>query len=151
VVTSLRLCIRLLETLKMFGVDISNVILEKAIKIINEDKDSKDDGIDENEDSDVEELNIVYEGQSNNVPRADRVSFIQVKPEAINNSPPESLSCRGRLTPLLAPTPPSSSACLSTTTSSLQWQEVVSLGRASRLEQRVILDKFEQRRSKAEG
>ena len=135
--TSFRRCTRLLEILKMLGVDTSNVFLEKVIKIISEDDDSKDDDIGEKEDSDIEELNIVYEGQGNNVPRPDRVSFMQVKPEAIDmldTSAPETLSCRGRLTPLLAPTPPSSSACLST--SSLQWQDVVSLGRARRLEQR---------------
>ena len=84
-----------------------------------------------------EEINIVYEGQSNNVPRADRVSFINVKSEddnMIENSAPQVRTCSGRLTPLVAPTPPSSSTSLST--SSLQWQEVVSLGMAWRLEQR---------------
>ena len=137
VTTSLRLCTRLLEILKMFGVNTSNIVLEKVTKIVNEQNDSKDDEIGEKEDSDDEELNIVYEGQSNNIPRADIVSFIQVKPEVDNmldSSTSDVLTCRGRLTPLLTPTPPPPSSCLST--SSLQWQEVVSLGMARRLELR---------------
>ena len=137
VTTSLRLCTRLLEMLKMFGVNTSNVTLEKANKIIKEENNSKDDDIEDKEDSDIEELDIVYEGQSNNIPRTDKVSLVHVKPEIDNMlhiSAPEVLPCRGRLTPLLAPTLPSSSSCLST--SNLQWHEVVSLGMARRLELR---------------
>jgi len=138
VTTSLKFCSRLLEILKMIGVNTSNVILEKRAKIIKEETNNKDDVIEDKEESDDEEINIVYEGQSNNVPRADRVSFIEVKSEddnMIDNSAPQVVrTCSGKLTPLVAPTPPSSSSSLYT--SSLQWQEVVSLGMAWRLEQR---------------
>ena len=131
VVASLRECSQVLEMLQVLGMDTKQVVLEKneGREIVKEEPEIDAPGSEDDEE--VEEINIVYEGQSSNVARADRISFVPVKTEAAEaTTENETEISRARLTPLLSPTPPAASS-----TSSLQrfgFQDVVSAGMLAR-------------------
>jgi len=143
--SSLRLCTQLLEILKMLGVDTSNITLEKVNKVIKEEEhlDSTGDVSEERGISCDLDVAIVYEGQSTNVSKAVRVSYMAVKSESNDNSLVSSgldpSNCRGRLPPLRAPTPPSApvSQYPSSSLQGYNFNALVSLGMARRLETRT--------------
>ena len=138
--TTLRNCTQLLEILQVLGVDTRNVVLEKKIlECVKKEPcvEEKDSSFESNDDDEEDEVGIVYEGQGCSVPRSDRVSFVTVKTEVTNNTPAEDATTlsdtrRGRLTPLLSPTPPVTSSCSLTSSSaqgynSTTWSVLASL------------------------
>ena len=135
-VASLRECSQVLEMLQVLEVDTKQVMLEKneERKIVKEEPERDAPEVEDDEEV-VEEINIVYEGQSSNVARADRISFVPVKTEAVEatNENKTEIS-RASLTPLLSPTPPAASST-SLASSSLQrlgFRDVVSAGMLAR-------------------
>ena len=99
----------------MLGVDTRNVVLEKKMaEVVKQETTVGDTSSEGREDDEEDEVDIVYEGQSSNVARAERTSFVKVKTEADSIiEADEALALpdtsRARLPPLLSPTPPPSS------------------------------------------
>ena len=83
VVSSLKDCSQVLEMLQVLGVDTKNVVLEKKMaEVVKQENTLGDTSSEEREDDEEDEVDIVYEGQSSNVARAERTSFVKVKTEA---------------------------------------------------------------------
>jgi len=145
VTTSLKLCTQLLEILKMLGIDNREITLEQVKKILKQENcmEGEDDVYEQREVSGDIDIDIVYEGQSSNVAKADRVSFITTKSETDNNvlgsSDFASGFFRERLPSLRTPTPPSApiSPYPSSSLQGFNFQDLVSLGMARRSETRL--------------
>eukprot|EP00092_Neocalanus_flemingeri_P018071 GFUD01019557.1.p1 GENE.GFUD01019557.1~~GFUD01019557.1.p1 ORF type:complete len:260 (-),score=128.63 GFUD01019557.1:46-825(-) len=143
VVASLRECSQVLEMLQVLGVDTKHVVLEKNEERGEEcEKEETECDAPDGEDDEVEEVSIVYEGQSSNVPRTERISFHPVKTEPAEaatenltdeNSASSEIS-RARLTPLLSPTPPAASSrrLSSSSQQAVNFQDLVTAGMVSR-------------------
>merc|ERR1719186_1355710 len=72
VVASLRECSQVLEMLQVLGVNTKQVMLEKneEREIVKEESECNTPEVEVDEEEEVEEINIVYEGQSSSVARA---------------------------------------------------------------------------------
>jgi hypothetical protein len=148
VASSLRDCSQVLEMLQVLGVDTRNVVLEKKMaEVVKQETTVGDTSSEGREDDEEDEVDIVYEGQSSNVARAERTSFVKVKTEADSIiEADEALALpdtsRARLPPLSSPTPPPSSSSSSLSSSSVQgynFLDLVSAGMlARRKEKRVV-------------
>jgi len=115
VTATLRNCTQVLETLQVLRADTGSVMLEKKKQeIIKEETcvEDNDSNFDTGEGDEEDEIGIVYEGQSSNVTRLERVSFVTMKTEAEDAcSRTSRQQQRKTVTPLLSPTPPVTSSC----------------------------------------
>jgi hypothetical protein len=116
VASSLRDCSQVLEMLQVMGVNTKNLVLEKMItEVVKQETIVGDTDSEVREDDEEDEVDVVYGGQSSNVVRAERTSFVKVKtePDSVleaDEAPSLPDTSRARLPHLLSLTPPSSSS-----------------------------------------
>ena len=150
VVASLRECSQVLEMLLVLGVDTKQFNLEKnetreCVKKEKVYEASHSGDEDRNMFEEEDEVNVVYEGQSSNVTRVSRISFVTVKSEATIDMVTDEDSGlsepnRARLTPLLSPTPPPAASISSCSeSSSFNFEDLVSAGMLARRKDKRVL------------